>query len=143
MRFSIIYVVSGGFIVASFLSVTDRRQEQFFLFYNPVVYVQLTQTVILFNSGCLYRSLRQTKHVGNVVNNVLKNLVVEVMQQLNRNHSYVFYLLHISCGNSTDSVIFCSSSGTHALDHLAADGACFTGGQVAVVTVGQVDANFP
>ena len=31
----------------------------------------------------------------------------------------------------------------HLLDHLAADGAGFTGGQVTVVTVGQVDANFP
>ena len=29
----------------------------------------------------------------------------------------------------------------HLLDHLAADGACLTGGQVTVVTVGQVDAN--
>ena len=27
-------------------------------------------------------------------------------------------------------------------DHLAADGACLTGGQVAVVAVGQVDAHF-
>ena len=31
----------------------------------------------------------------------------------------------------------------HLLDHLAADGACLTGGQVAVVAVGQVHANFP
>ena len=30
----------------------------------------------------------------------------------------------------------------HFLDHLAADGASFTGGQVTVVTVGQVDAHF-
>ena len=30
----------------------------------------------------------------------------------------------------------------HLLDHLAADGAGFTAGQVAVVAVGQVDANF-
>ena len=30
----------------------------------------------------------------------------------------------------------------HLLDHLAADGAGFAGGQVTVVTVGQVDANF-
>ncbi len=28
-------------------------------------------------------------------------------------------------------------------DHLAADGAGFTGGQVTVVAVGQIDANFP
>ena len=31
----------------------------------------------------------------------------------------------------------------HFLDHLAADGAGLTGGQVTVVTVGQVNANFP
>ena len=35
-----------------------------------------------------------------------------------------------------------SSYGCHLLDHLAADGACLTGGQVTVVAVGQVDANF-
>ena len=28
-------------------------------------------------------------------------------------------------------------------DHLAADGACLAGGQVAVVAIGQVDADFP
>ena len=37
---------------------------------------------------------------------------------------------------------FCSSYGTHLLDHLAADGAGFPGGQVAVVAIGQVDAHF-
>ena len=31
----------------------------------------------------------------------------------------------------------------HLLDHLAADGAGFAGGQVTVVAVGQVDAHFP
>jgi len=31
----------------------------------------------------------------------------------------------------------------HLFDHLAADGAGFTGSQVAVVAVGQVDAHFP
>ena len=35
-----------------------------------------------------------------------------------------------------------TSYGTHLLDHLAADGACLAGGQVAVVAVGQVDADF-
>ena len=35
------------------------------------------------------------------------------------------------------------SYGTHLLDHLAADGAGFAGGQVTVVTVGQVHANLP
>ena len=31
----------------------------------------------------------------------------------------------------------------HLLDHLAADGAGLTGGQVTVVTVGQIDAHLP
>ena len=31
----------------------------------------------------------------------------------------------------------------HLLDHLAAHGACLTGGQVAVVAIGQVDTHFP
>ena len=42
-----------------------------------------------------------------------------------------------------DPVISCksrSSYGAHVLDHLAADGAGFAGGQVAVVAVLQVDA---
>ena len=38
---------------------------------------------------------------------------------------------------------FHSSCGFHVLDHLAADGAGLTGGQVTVVTVGQVYANLP
>ena len=35
------------------------------------------------------------------------------------------------------------SHGFHVLDHLAADGAGFAGGQVAVVAVLEVDANLP
>ena len=35
------------------------------------------------------------------------------------------------------------SYGAHVLDHLAADGAGFPGGQVTVVTVGQVYADLP
>ena len=35
------------------------------------------------------------------------------------------------------------SYGAHVLDHLAADGAGFAGGQVAVVAVLQVDADLP
>ena len=38
---------------------------------------------------------------------------------------------------------FHSSYGTILFDHLAAHGACLTGGQVAVVAVLQVDAHFP
>ena len=42
--------------------------------------------------------------------------------------------------NTTKTLILRSSHGTHLLDHLAADGAGFPGGQVTIVTVGQVDA---
>ena len=35
------------------------------------------------------------------------------------------------------------SYGAHVLDHLATDGAGFTGGEVAIVAVLQVDANLP
>lgn len=45
-----------------------------------------------------------------------------------------------------DPVISCKSRGSygaHVLDHLAADGAGFAGGQVAVVAVLQVDADLP
>ena len=38
---------------------------------------------------------------------------------------------------------FRGSYGAHVLDHLAADGAGFAGGQVAVVAVLEVDADFP
>ena len=46
-------------------------------------------------------------------------------------------------GESSNAALECQSSyGTHLLDHLAANGASLTGGQVTVVTVGQVDAHF-
>ena len=51
-------------------------------------------------------------------------------------------MLHISRRNSADSLKLFGSFGTHLLDHLTADGACLTGGQVTVVTVGQIDADF-
>ena len=53
----------------------------------------------------------------------------------------VLYLLCMSDRNSALPNIFCCSSGTYVLDHLAADGAGLTGGQVAVVTIGQVDTD--
>ena len=56
---------------------------------------------------------------------------------------YVFNPIHMPHSNSTWSFIFCDSFGTHLLDHLAADGAGFPGGQVAVIAIGQVDAHFP
>ena len=40
-------------------------------------------------------------------------------------------------------LIFRTSYGTNLLDHLAADGAGFAGGQVAVVAVLEVDADLP
>ena len=56
---------------------------------------------------------------------------------------YVPYRLHMPLH---DPVISCKSRisyGAHVLDHLAADGAGFAGGQVAVVAVLQVDADLP
>lgn len=56
---------------------------------------------------------------------------------------YVPHRLHMPLH---DPVISCKSRGSygaHVLDHLAADGAGFAGGQVAVVAVLQVDADLP
>ena len=44
---------------------------------------------------------------------------------------------------SVGSCKFYGSYGNHLLDHLAADGTGFAGSQVAVIAVGQVDANLP
>jgi len=41
------------------------------------------------------------------------------------------------------SDIIYGSHGAYVLDHLAADRAGLTGGQMTVITVGQVDAHFP
>lgn len=62
---------------------------------------------------------------------------------LNCEGSYVLNNLYMTRCNSIVSDIICGSYGTYVLDHLAADGAGFPGGQVAVVAVGQVDAHFP
>ena len=43
--------------------------------------------------------------------------------------------------NPVLTFIFCSSSGTHLLAHLPSDGTGLAGGQVAVVAIGQVDAD--
>ena len=45
-------------------------------------------------------------------------------------------------GGTVGATEFHSSQGTNLLDHLAADGAGFAGGQVAVVALLQVDADF-
>ena len=55
---------------------------------------------------------------------------------------YVPHRLHMPLH---DPVISCKSRGSygaHVLDHLAADGAGLTGGQVTVVALLQVDADF-
>ena len=38
---------------------------------------------------------------------------------------------------------YCLPYGTHYVDHLTADGACLLGGQVTVIALLEVDANFP
>ena len=60
---------------------------------------------------------------------------------LNCNPEYVPNGVAIIRGNPTFSGKNFASLGCPVLDHLAADGAGFTGGQVTVVTVGQVDAD--
>ena len=61
---------------------------------------------------------------------------------INGNCGYVLHSLRMTQDNPVDSFEFFSSSGKNVLDHLAADGACLAGGQVTVVTVGQVDTDF-
>ena len=56
---------------------------------------------------------------------------------------YVPYCLHMPFHDPVVSCKSRSSYGAHVLDHLAADGAGFAGGQVAVVAVLQVDADLP
>ena len=58
------------------------------------------------------------------------------------NRNYVLHFLYTTHSGSAVSVEFCDSSGTNVIYHLAADGASLTGGQVTVVAVGQVDADF-
>ena len=62
---------------------------------------------------------------------------------LNNNTKDVLNTVGITGRNPTDSLKLFSSSGTNVLDHLAADGAGLTGGQVTVVAVGQIDTDFP
>ena len=62
---------------------------------------------------------------------------------LNCDSGYVLYGLHMTHCNTVLPIILRTSYGTHLLDHLAAHGAGLTGGQVTVVTIGQVDANLP
>lgn len=56
---------------------------------------------------------------------------------------YVPYCLHMPLHDPVFSRKSRGSYGAHVLDHLAADGAGFAGGQVAVIAVLQVDADLP
>ena len=61
---------------------------------------------------------------------------------ISNNHpDNVLHFHPMSYGHPTISLKLHTSYGPHLLDHLAADGAGFAGGQVTVVTVGQVHAN--
>ena len=51
--------------------------------------------------------------------------------------------LRLRCSGEKDLLHVALVGLDHFLDHLAADGAGFAGGQVAVVAVGQVHANLP
>ena len=62
---------------------------------------------------------------------------------LNGNRSYVPNLCLVPHSSPVFAGKVRASYGTHLLDHLAADGAGFAGGQVAVVAVLEVDADFP
>ena len=62
---------------------------------------------------------------------------------LNCNRRYVFYFHFMPRRGAVCAGVTRASYGTHLLDHLAADGAGLTGGQVAVVTLLQIDADFP
>ena len=57
------------------------------------------------------------------------------------NRYYVLHCLDMSHCNTVMTLKFHCSYGTIVLDHLAADGAGFAGGQVTVVAVGQVNAD--
>ena len=66
-----------------------------------------------------------------------------VIRNLNSDSRYVPYLNLMPHSSPVFTGIVRSSYGTHLLDHLAADAAGLTGGQVAVVALLQVDANLP
>jgi len=65
------------------------------------------------------------------------------MSLLDCDCGYVLHGLYMTHGNTVMPVISRCSYGTFFLDHLATDGAGLTGGQVTVVAVLQVDADFP
>ena len=66
---------------------------------------------------------------------------MSITSLLYRDIRYVCYFHLVSYGCSVRPHKTHCSYGRHLLDHLATDGAGLAGGQVAVVTVLQVDAN--
>ncbi len=58
-------------------------------------------------------------------------------------HGYVLHGLDMAHCNTVMAVVRECSYGKIVLDHLAADGTGLTGGQVTIVAVSQVYANFP
>lgn len=64
------------------------------------------------------------------------------MSLLNGDGRYVPNLYLMPHSSPVFAGIFRSSYGTHLLDHLAADRAGFAGGEVAVVALLEVNANF-
>ena len=60
---------------------------------------------------------------------------------LNIDRCYVLYGLRMPNRNTVLTIMFCSLFVTHLLDHLDAQVAGLTGGQVAVVAIGQVDTD--
>ena len=56
---------------------------------------------------------------------------------------YVVHCLRMPRRNAAISLIARTPHGTHFLDHLAADGTGFPGGQVTVVAVLQIHADLP
>ena len=61
--------------------------------------------------------------------------------KLHCNCGHVYYFLHVTYCGSAVFVEFLSASATLLLDRPATDRAGFTGGQVTVVAVVQVDTN--
>ena len=97
------------------------------------------------NSPSLYAQTGAVHTIGAITAPLLLHCIrcafCEKIVSLNDYCCYVPHALHMAHSNPVMAVKFHASYGTIVLDHLAADGAGFPGGQVTVVTVGQVDAD--
>ena len=69
--------------------------------------------------------------------------VYSVIRNSNSDSRYVPYINFVPHGSSVLAGKVRGSYGRHLLDHLAADGAGLTGGQVTVVAVLEVHAHLP